>query len=174
MRLARLTALGFAWISLALASASCKPTADARPPRAAPVETTLERPSYTPGLGEIMTLTQMRHLKLWLAIDAQNWDLAAYELDELEEGLADAIAFHPQHKSAPRPLAEIIPETMDAPIAALRSALAARDRAKLEQAHDALTDGCNGCHAAAGFSFNRVIRPQANPYSNQAFEPSAP
>ena len=38
---------------------------------------------YAPGLGEIMSATQMRHLKLWLAAEAQNWDLAAYEVDEL-------------------------------------------------------------------------------------------
>ena len=28
---------------------------------------------YTPGLGEMMTLQQMRHTKLWLAGDAGNW-----------------------------------------------------------------------------------------------------
>jgi hypothetical protein len=37
-----------------------------------------------PGLGEIMTLNQMRHAKLWRAGEAQNWSLAAYELDELQ------------------------------------------------------------------------------------------
>ena len=35
-------------------------------------------PSYTPGLGEIMTFTQMRHTKLWLAGEAENWDLDAF------------------------------------------------------------------------------------------------
>jgi hypothetical protein len=33
-------------------------------------------PAYTPGLGEIMTLTQMRHAKLWFAGQAGNWSLA--------------------------------------------------------------------------------------------------
>ena len=33
---------------------------------------------FTPGLGEIMTLTQMRHVKLWFAGDAANWPLAKY------------------------------------------------------------------------------------------------
>jgi hypothetical protein len=35
-------------------------------------------PQYTPGLGEILTLTQMRHAKLWFA--GQNANLAFGEL----------------------------------------------------------------------------------------------
>jgi hypothetical protein len=34
-------------------------------------------PTYAPGLGEIMTFTQMRHAKLWMAGEAENWELAA-------------------------------------------------------------------------------------------------
>ena len=45
-----------------------------------------QAPVYTPGLGEIMSLQQMRHSKLWSAGSAHNWPLAAYELDELKEG----------------------------------------------------------------------------------------
>src|SRR5215472_13838048 len=51
--------------------------------------------AYAPGLGELMTFQQMRHTKLWLAGQARNWELAAYELDELEEGFDDIIKFHP-------------------------------------------------------------------------------
>src|SRR6516165_1897897 len=53
---------------------------------------------YVPGLGEIMTLNQMRHVKLWYAGQNANWALASYELDELNEGLDDAAKFHPTHK----------------------------------------------------------------------------
>jgi hypothetical protein len=42
---------------------------------------------YAPGLGEFMTATQLRHAKLWFAGKANNWDLAAYEIDEIMEGL---------------------------------------------------------------------------------------
>src|SRR5262245_58005265 len=34
---------------------------------------------YVPGLGEIMSLQQMRHAKLWLVGSRGNWDLAGYE-----------------------------------------------------------------------------------------------
>jgi len=127
---------------------------------------------YAPGLGEIMSATQMRHLKLWYAGQAGNWPLAAYEVDELEEGFADSVRLHPLHKDAPRPLTELIPEFTAGPIAALRKAIAGRSQPDFVAAYDALTQGCNACHVAAQFSFNVVARPTANPYSNQRFEPS--
>src|SRR4051794_1959718 len=55
---------------------------------------------FTPGLGEIMTLQQMRHLKLWYAGQAGNWPLAGYELDELKEGFEDIVKYQPTHDDA--------------------------------------------------------------------------
>src|ERR1700685_4259615 len=41
---------------------------------------------FRPGLGELMlAFVQPRHIKLGLAGAAQNWDYAAYELNELQE-----------------------------------------------------------------------------------------
>src|SRR5712691_11005562 len=65
--------------------------------------------AYAPGLGEIMSLQQMRHAKLWLAGQAENWELASYELDELSEGFDDALKFHPTHKDSPVAPKEAIP-----------------------------------------------------------------
>ena len=127
--------------------------------------------AYSPGLGEIMTLTQMRHIKLWFAGEAENWPLADYEIDELEEGFADAVRFHPTHKDAPEPLTELVPEFTDPPLRELRAAVADRDTPSFESAYDSLTAACNGCHRAATFSFNVVSRPTSNPYSNQEFRP---
>jgi len=124
---------------------------------------------YSPGLGGIMAATQMRHLKLWYAGQAENWPLASYEVDELEEGFADAVRFHPQHKQSPRPLTELVPEFTAGPLAALRGAIDRQDPKSFVAAYDALTQGCNGCHLVAAFSFNVVTRPAANPYSNQRF-----
>ena len=128
-------------------------------------------PPYTPGLGEIMTLTQMRHVKLWFAGQAGNWPLASYELDELNEGMEDAATFHPTHKDADLPIPDLIKKIMTEPIEQLRAAVDAKDQTRFEQAFDKLTEGCNSCHQAAKFGFNVVTRPAANPYSNQVFEP---
>lgn len=126
---------------------------------------------YAPGLGEIMSLTQMRHLKLWFAGEAENWALASYETDELAEGFSDVVKFHPTHEGSPAPLSQLVPEFTASPIEALRSAIERRDPMAFTDAYDALTQGCNGCHRAAEFSFNVVERPSANPYSNQRFQP---
>jgi hypothetical protein len=128
---------------------------------------------YTPGLGELMSLQQMRHEKLWRAADAQNWDLAAYELDELEEGFDDVVRFHPTHKDAPIPLSSLVPKLMDPPIQAARAAIVAHDTPGFGLAFGALTSACNGCHQATNFGFNVVRRPQdATWFGNQDFAPA--
>jgi hypothetical protein len=115
---------------------------------------------YVPGLGEIMAATQMRHLKLWYAGAAQNWPLADYEVDELAEGFADAARYHPHHKDAPRPLPELIPQFTAAPIAALRTAIAAHnpvDFRRVRRAHRRL----QRCHARpASLSTSSPARPR--------------
>ena len=126
---------------------------------------------YTPGLGEIMTLEQMRHSKLWFAGQARNWDLAAYELKELREGFADVVKFHPTHEGVPEPLAELLPDIMNAPIETLDEIIAAKDSRRFTTGFDELTNACNGCHEATNFGFNVVQRPSQNPYTNQVFEP---
>jgi len=133
----------------------------------------LKPPAYVIGLGEIMGLNQMRHAKLWFAGQAGNWPLAAYEIDELREGFADAALYHNRHKSVPRPLNEMIPEYMDRPLADLETAVREKDRAAFVGTFDELTQGCNACHREAGFGFNVVTRPTRPPVSNQSFAPAA-
>lgn len=145
---------------LALASACAKPSDS---------QSSAVEAAFAPGLGEIMSATQMRHLKLWYAGQAENWLLASYEVDELEEGFADAVRFHPEHKQSPRPLTELIPTFTAGPIAAVRAAIAKEQRASFVAAYDSLTQGCNACHAATQFSFNVVTRPTGSPYGNQSF-----
>src|SRR5262249_20689262 len=64
---------------------------------------------FVPGLGELMSLQQMRHVKLWLAAEAGNWELADYEIDELSEGFDDIVRFHPTHKDSPVAPKDAIP-----------------------------------------------------------------
>jgi len=124
-----------------------------------------------PGLGETMSLQQMRHAKLWFAGDNGNWELARYELDELHEGFDDAIKYNPTHDGVPGPLAKIVPVMVGKPLAELDKAIAAKDRGQFALAFDDLTTGCNSCHRASHFGFNHITRPTAPPYSNQDFRP---
>jgi hypothetical protein len=128
---------------------------------------------YTPGLGEIMTFQQMRHVKLWLAGQNANWPLASYELDELNEGFDDVAMYHPTHKDAELPIPQLLDKMIKAPIAQLGEAIKAQDADRFMKAFDQLTEGCNGCHQATKFGFNVVTRPTGNPYTNQAFQPAS-
>jgi hypothetical protein len=126
-----------------------------------------------PGLGELMSLNQMRHAKLWFAGDAGNWKLAAYELDELGEGFDDVVRYHPTHKDAPVPIGQSVEKIMREPLAEVGRAIQAKDRDRFLRAFDAVTDACNRCHQATNFGFNVVQRPASNPYANQSFAPPA-
>lgn len=129
--------------------------------------------TYVPGLGEMMSLQQMRHTKLWLAEEAGNWELASYEIDELSEGFDDVVAYHPTHKESPVDPKDAIPRMVVEPLAELRSAVEHEDRAAFVQAFETLTTACNNCHDATDFGFNRVQRPDSNPYPNQVFAPTS-
>ncbi len=137
-----------------------------RAPRGSPPEA-----GYRPGLGEIMSAVQWRHIKLHAAGAAGNWRLAAHEIHELEEAFEDAARYHPHFRRMPRPLGELLAEHTGAPLEALRAAVASADREAFRRGYDALTRGCNGCHAATGMPFLVVVRPEAHPFSNQRFEP---
>jgi hypothetical protein len=126
--------------------------------------------AYGPGLGEILSATQTRHLKLWYAGEAISMRRASHEVEQLEEGSADAVRAHPEHKRSPRPPTELFSEFMVGPLAAFRAGIAKESRTDFDAAYEALTEGCNGCHIATQFSFNAVTRPRRNPYTNQSFE----
>jgi hypothetical protein len=118
-----------------------------------------------------MGLNQMRHAKLWFAGEAGNWELAAYELDELKEGFADVVRYHPTHKNSPVPIDAAVETIIAEPLAALGKAIEKKDRRAFEKAYDVVTDGCNACHDATNYGFVVLRRPASNPYPNQAFTP---
>ena len=124
--------------------------------------------SYVPGLGEIMGATQMRHSKIWFAGSAGNWDLARYELTELQEGFDDAAIYHPQFKHGAQ-IASLAEQINAKPLSEVEAAINAEDSAAFTQAYDDLTHACNVCHVAAGQGFIVIKRPAFLPYSNQAF-----
>ncbi|MEW6768137.1 MAG: hypothetical protein AB1342_08905 [Pseudomonadota bacterium] len=125
--------------------------------------------SYRPGLGEFMTMTQLRHAKLWFAGKQSNWDLAAYEIDEIAEGLEEAAKLYPTLDRFP--VAEMIKSIVDPRIERLMKAVKAKNSSKFSAAFDELTNGCNSCHAAANKPFIRIQRPVGPPVTNQDFAP---
>jgi hypothetical protein len=117
---------------------------------------------YQPGLGEIMALQQMRHIKLWFAGSASNWPLADYEIGELKEGFGDV-----QKMLG----GDVVAQHVGEPISALEKAIDGKDRAAFIADFDKLSAGCDACHATLDHKFIVIQRPTALPYSNQSFAP---
>jgi hypothetical protein len=115
-----------------------------------------------PGLGEIMTLQQLRHIKLWFAGRAGNWALADYEIGELNEGFEDVDKLLG---------GDTVEKMVGAPIKALQKAIADKNRAAFTAAFDKLSAGCNNCHRTLDHGFIVIQRPALLPYSDQNFEP---
>jgi hypothetical protein len=115
---------------------------------------------YVPGLGEIMALQQMRHIKLWFAGRAGNWPLADYEIDELKEG------FDGVNKQLG---GDTVDKAVGAQISALEKVVEAKDRAAFTGAFDKLSAGCNSCHQLLDRGFIVIRRPSLLPYSDQSF-----
>ena len=130
------------------------------PKPAAPPQ--MDGEAMVPGLGEIMTLQQLRHIKLWFAGHGGNWPLADYEVGELEEGFDDVTKL-----LGP----DIVDKQVGGPIKALEKAVADKNRAAFDTAFDSLSAGCNSCHRTLDHGFIVIQRPTLLPYSNQNFAP---
>jgi len=115
-----------------------------------------------PGLGEIMTLQQLRHIKLWFAGRARNWPLADYELGELNEGFEDVGKLLG---------GDIIEKNVGAAMKDLQKIVDDKNAAGFAAVYDRLSAGCNSCHRALDHAFIAIQRPTLLPYSNQNFAP---
>ena len=115
-----------------------------------------------PGLGEIMTLQQLRHIKLWFAGRARNWPLADYELGELNEGFEDVSKLLG---------GDIIDKNVGAAMKDLQKIVDDKNAAGFAGAYDRLSAGCNNCHRTLDHAFIAIQRPTVLPYSDQNFTP---
>lgn len=119
---------------------------------------------YVPRLGDIMNLIQVRHAKLWFAGQAQNWDLAAFEVGQLRSSLSDAAVFY-----SGLPVGNVT--TLGAAIESISGAIAAKDGKRFATGFSELTAGCNACHSSMERSFVVIRPPTDKMFGNQVFQP---
>ncbi|HET7843916.1 MAG TPA: hypothetical protein VFL14_07185 [Xanthomonadales bacterium] len=132
-----------------------------------------EKVNEPPELGRAMLEIQIRHARLWFAGIAKNWTLAAFQLAELNEAFKGVVAENADDPTMqPARLADVLPAMMDPGIKAVREAIDAKDAKKFAIAYDQLTNGCNACHTAASFDFNRFGRPKTPQLDNQLYDPA--
>jgi hypothetical protein len=113
-------------------------------------------------LGDVMTLVQMRHIKLWYAAKSGNWGLAGYSVDKIKESLFKAAMLY---VNIP---VELI-KTVDSPLTSMKEAAGRKDFKAFSSAYSDLTVACNICHVAGNVGFIRIQTPSASPFSDQAY-----
>lgn len=113
-------------------------------------------------LGDIMSLTQLRHTKLWFAGRAGNWRLVSYELQQLNDTFAEAAV---RYVGIPVDTVGMV----YAPLATLADAAKEKDMRKFASGFDDLTKACNSCHVSGGIEFIRIQTPTSSPFSDQDY-----
>jgi len=121
-----------------------------------------------PGLGEIMGTIHTHHAKLYYSVQNENWDLAAYQLDEIKEGLDQATELHNDFKTVKTPLS-VLKKMTDEGLSEVDSSIKAKNKKGFLSAFQRLTQSCNQCHQAADHPFIVVQIPTAPMFSNQKF-----
>jgi len=126
-----------------------------------------------PGLGEIMGVIEQHHAKLYYAGAKQNWPLASYELNEIQESLEDAMKLYPTpFNNVTVALPQIIPSMTRGTIAGVRDAIEQKNEKSFVSAYEALSNSCSSCHAAENHPFIKITTPVPGMFSDQDFAPS--
>lgn len=114
-----------------------------------------------PGQAFAMTQVAYNASNLYAAVQAENWPLATFYLNETRVRLRWAIRLTPVRRLANgeielTPLATALETTQ---LAALEGVLAAKDKAAFTQGYDELLNACQACHVASEKPFLRLIPP---------------
>ena|SRR5690554_3246782 len=120
--------------------------------------------AYKPGFGDFMGSIQTRHSKLWFAGANENWELAEFEMHEMEEIIEDIRAVYPDREETQSlPIIEPSLETVN-------NAIKQRDAEAFKKGYLTLTNACNTCHQATKVEFIKIKIPTIPSYSNQDFK----
>lgn len=120
---------------------------------------------YKPGFGDFMGSIQNHHNKLWFAGTSENWELAEFEIHEIEEIFEDIQTTHPDREET-QLLSMIEPGLNE-----VDEAIDNKDVAAFKNAYQNLTNVCNTCHRATKHEFVRIVIPTAPSYTNQDYKP---
>ena len=119
--------------------------------------------SYKPGFGEMMSSIQAHHSKLWFAGKNNNWQLAAFEVKELNEIIED-IEIYQKDRVETAKIKMVLPA-----INVLKKSIKKQDFKYFEKDFSQLTNDCNKCHQLTDFGYNKVKIPNSSPFTNQEF-----
>lgn len=87
-----------------------------------------------PGLGEYMTTIQLHAGKLWFAAKASNWDLAAYELHEMEETMESVKKLNVEKNGVK--ITGVMDSVLQTQVAQLEKSIKHKNQAEFQKAYD--------------------------------------
>ena len=119
--------------------------------------------AYKPGIGDFMGVMQTHHAKLWFAGKNENWELADFEIHELEDGFKDLEKYH-NDRIEIEPISIIYPA-----LDSVSNAIDRKDVVQFERSYNFLTNTCTGCHKATDYEFIQITIPSIQNFSNQRF-----
>lgn len=121
-----------------------------------------------PGLGEYMSTMQLHTAKLWFAGQSFNWDLASYELHELEEAIEAAEGLHAFKDKVD--ISAVLQSVQQTQLPLLDRSIKQRSLRSFKDAYDQTLAACNGCHRPTGYAFIHIITPTREPVTNQQWK----
>ena len=132
--------------------------------------------AFQPGMDDLMTmLVTPRHIKLYYAGTAENWELADFELRELRSAFRRIMNTIPVYRD--RDVEEAVGAVLAPHLDDTAGAIADGDLKHFARAYEELTASCNACHTYLEHPFLVVKVPlarSASAYPNQNFEAPAP
>jgi hypothetical protein len=123
-----------------------------------------------PGLGEYMSTIQLHAAKLWFSAKASNWELAAYELHELEETMETVTKLNVEKNGVK--ISNVMDAVLKTQINQLEESIKSKNYSAFQKSYDETLSACNGCHTESGHKFIQIVRPSAPPVTNQKWEMS--
>lgn len=153
---------------LAITLVSCQPNneledrVDELTKKIESLETAKEN-KFKPGLGTLMNAIQIHHLKLWKSATNENWELANFELHELEERFEDVENYH-VNSSNIKSVKMIYPQLEE-----LEKSVKEKSKIDFVKEYELLTATCNSCHQINEHPFIKITVPNSN--ENQLFVP---
>jgi hypothetical protein len=113
---------------------------------------------------------------LWFAAQKQNWDFAAFEVDETRNRIRWTLRISPTRKTPDgsildmKPLFDGIDKSVMTP---LKDAVAMKDLKTFVPAYRAMLEACYQCHKAAGKPYLRPMIPSVPPQTIINYDPQA-
>jgi hypothetical protein len=125
---------------------------------------------FKPAMDDLMTmLVQPRHMKLYYAGQAKNWQLAAFQINELRGALARIGRTIPDYRNinVDTAVASIFADKLKAVEAAVKAA----DLVQFNAAYEEMTRACNDCHKGMEHPFLVIKVPDSGNFPDQEFHP---